>query len=82
MADKYTFKIASVCSGGEHITVEVLRNGEKYKTRTLSREDIATGEYQKWENIMTLLIAKAIKHSGATTEEEYLKAINNMVITL
>lgn len=82
MADKYTFKIASVCSGGEHITVEALRNGEKYKTRTLSREDIATGEFQTWDKIASLLIAKIIKGSGATTDAEYISAIENAEVVL
>ena len=82
MADKYTFKIASVCTGGEHITIEFLRNGEKYKTRTISREDISTGEFQTWDKIATLLIAKRLKWSGATTDIEYISAIESMVIEL
>ena len=78
----YTFKIVSVCEGGEHITINVLRNGEAYKTRTLSREDIATGEFQTWDKIASLLIAKRLKSSGATTDAEYISAIESMVIEL
>jgi hypothetical protein len=82
MAKSYTFKIKSVCPGGEHVTIDIYLDGELYKTRTVSREDINTGEYQTWDKIMTLLIAKAIKHSGAKTDAEYVSAIESASIIL
>lgn len=82
MSDTYKFKVRGTCAGGEHITIDILRNGSAYKTRVFSREDIATGEYQTWDKISSLLIAKIIKGSGATTDAEYISAIESTEIKL
>ena len=82
MADKYTFKVVSVCEGGEHLNIDILRNGEAYKSMSVSRSEIQTGNYKTWPEISPLLIAKILKSAGTTTDEEHITAIEGAEIIL
>lgn len=82
MSDKYTFTIDSVCGGGEHLTISMYRNNEKYKTFNVSREDIVTGAYKTWPEVSPLLLAKALKSAGSKTDAEHKTVIESLVISL
>lgn len=81
----YTFKVVSICSGGEHITIDILCDGKTYKTAHLSREEIRTGNFKTWPEISPLLLAKRIKNSNltdASTDDEIIAAIESAEVVL
>lgn len=62
----YTVKVKSVCTGGEHITVTVSRDGKVVKDFLLTRTDLFQTELT-WEDVLPFLIRQTIKTSGANT---------------
>lgn len=62
----YTVKIDSVCSGGEHIRLKVLRDGVEVKKFGVTRTDMLTNNLT-WEEVLPFFLRQTIKKSGATT---------------
>lgn len=79
---KYTFEIVSICEGGEHININIMRDGELFKSTMYSKEDIITGKYLTWDGIAPLLLAKIAKGADSQTLEGYMSAIQDTEILL
>ena len=81
MAETFTFKILSVCSGGEHINVRVLKDGSALTTKTINKTDIINTELT-WHEVLPFLLNKIVANSGATTAAQRKTAIEGASITL
>lgn len=79
MADNYTFKISRVCSGGEHIAVQILKNNIAIGKKMLSKTDILNQDL-KIDDVLEFLISKII--IGKTTALQRKAAIESAVISL
>ena len=79
MADNYTFKIDKVCSGGEHITIQILKNNIAIGKKMLNRSDILNNNLPI-EDVLEFLISKMI--IGKTTMAQRKTAIESAVVTL
>ena len=79
MADNYTFKIDRVCTGGEHINIQILKNNIVIGSRQVNKTDIINTDL-KIEDVLEFLISKII--IGKTTMVQRKTAIESAVITL
>ena len=77
----YTLKIYSVCSGGEHITLQIYKDGVANKKFNITKSEVM-GSDLNLEDTLLWLIRQAIKNAGATTNAQRKAAIEGMVITL
>lgn len=77
----YTLKIDSVCAGGEHITLQLYKDGVAKKKIQLNKSDIADADTDVSE-VIIFLAKLAAKSAGATTAVQRKAAIEGMVITL
>lgn len=80
MAD-YTLKINSVCAGGEHITLQLYKDGVAAKKIQITKSELMNSDVDITDAIV-FLARQAIKSAGATTNAARKTAIEGMVITL
>lgn len=71
---RYTVKYKSMCSGGGHVTLSVLRDGIAVRDLTLMRSDMLETELS-WEDVIPFFLREVIKRSGATTLAQARAAI-------
>lgn len=81
MAQTYTFKIISVCSGGEHITIRVLEDGVAAGTMIVAKSEIADTQLTA-KDVAPWLFKKAIQNAGATTAAGRKTAIESAQVVL
>lgn len=81
MASNYTITIDSVCTGGEHIRLQLKKDGVNIKKINVTKEDITNPEVD-WDEVLGKLIRQAIKSASANTAAKRKAAIEGMVITL
>ena len=77
----YTFKVASVCTGGEHITIGLYRDGSKVGTKQITKSEALTDDADL-KDVIILLIKKAISSSSSTTAAQRKAAIEAIQVTL
>ena len=77
----YTLKVEAVCPGGEHITLQLYKDGVAGKKITLNKSEIADANTDV-SNVIIFLAKLAVKSAGATTPAQRKAAIEGMVITL
>ena len=78
---KYTMKIERVCSGGEHITIGLYKDGVKIKTKQINKTDAITDDADLTE-VLIFLIKRSIADNSANTAAKRKAAIEGVVITL
>jgi hypothetical protein len=90
MAD-YTLKLKSVCSGGEHITCDVYRDGVKIDTRMIPKSQIVDPQLSidqivdpqlSIDEKIAVLMWWECKKAGATTPAQRKAAIEAAVWSL
>lgn len=81
MAKTYTFKIVSVCAGGEHVQVRLLEDGISLGVYKLDKTDMLNSAV-KVPDMMESLIYRILKNSGATTAAARKTAIEGASIIL
>lgn len=81
MASTYTVKIESVCSGGEHITLGIYKDGSKDGRIEVTKSDIV-GTDLTWKDVIAFLLRKAVNNAGATTAAQRKAAIEAVQVTL
>ena len=77
----YTLKIDSICTGGEHITLQLYKDAVATKKIQITKEEVMNSDVDISDALM-VLIRQAIKSAGATTNAKRKAAIEGMVITL
>ena len=77
----YTLTFGSQCSGGEHVTFQIKRDGVNLRRITLNKSEIIDGNLTL-EAALPVLLKKAIKNAGATTPAQIKNAIEALVVTL
>lgn len=81
MANEYTVKIAAVCAGGEHITLQLYRDAAPVKKIQITKTEALDADVELQDAVI-VLCRQAIKSAGATTPAQMKAAIEGMVITL
>jgi hypothetical protein len=74
---RYTLKIDSVCTGGEHIKIKVLKDGAQEGLFDVTKTGIM-GIIENdldWNDVVVFVLKKAVHNSGATTAAERKAAI-------
>ena len=77
----YTLKVEAVCAGGEHITLQLYKDGVAKKKITLNKSEIADADTDV-SDVIIFLAKLAAKSAGATTPAQRKAAIEGMVISL
>lgn len=72
----YTVRVKGVCTGGEHITITVLKDGVSLKDVHLTRTDLFQTDLS-WEEVLPFLIKQTIKASGANTLAQAKTAVES-----
>lgn len=72
----YTVRVANVCAGGEHITLNVRRDGTVVKKLTVTKTDILQNQTE-FEEALLFFLRAAIKKAGATTTAQAKTAIES-----
>lgn len=62
----YTVKVAGVCSGGEHISLDIKRDGTTVKRLTVTKTEILHADTDI-EDALIYFLRQAIRKAGATT---------------
>lgn len=70
----YTVRVAGVCSGGEHITLNLRRDGTTVRQMVVTKTDIMNNETQL-EDALVFFLRAAIKKAGATTMAQAKTAV-------
>lgn len=81
MSKTYTFKIVSVCDGGEHIRVRILEDGVVAGVRVIDRSNVLIDD-TALTDIMENLFKRAIKNASATTAAARKTAIESIQVIL
>lgn len=81
MAQTYTFKIVSVCPGGEYITVRILEDGVSIGTKIITRSEIASNDLTA-HDVLPWFLKKIVANSGATTAAQRKTAIEAASVIL
>lgn len=76
-----TIKINSICSGGNHITMTVTKNGTVSKKFRMLKGDFAF-EPDDYETVLATLIRSFVKKSGLTNMADIKTAIEAEVFKL
>jgi hypothetical protein len=79
MADNYTFKVNKVCSGGEHISIQILKNNVAIGIKQVCKTDMLKPDL-KIEDVLEFILSKAI--IGATTPAQRKTAMESVVVTI
>jgi hypothetical protein len=77
----YTVKIVAICPGGEHITLQLYKDGEAVKKIQVTKEEVMNSDVDI-SDAMVALIRQAVKSADAKTNVQSKKAIEGMVVTL
>lgn len=77
----YTIKIASICTGGEHITLQLYKDGIAIKKLQTTKEEVMNSDVDI-SDAMMVLIRQAVKSVSAKTNIQRKAAIEGVVITL
>jgi len=77
----YSFKIESVCAGGEHITLGLYRDAVKVGTKPLTKTEAMASDAD-FSDVAIYLIRKAINEHNATTPLQRKAAIEGIQVTL
>jgi hypothetical protein len=78
----YTVRVLGVCSGGEHVSLNVLRDGDVIKKICFTKTEILDPASIEWENVLIHFMRQAIKKSGATTLAQAKTAVEAMSLEL
>lgn len=70
----YTVKVAGVCSGGEHISLDLKRDGTTVRRLTVTKADILQNE-TSIDDALIFFLRQAIKTAGATTMAQAKTAV-------
>lgn len=62
----FTVEYNRQCTGGEHITLDVLRDGVKIREMTVIRTEILTTDLN-YADVLPFFLRETIKRAGATT---------------
>ena len=62
----YTVKVLGQCSGGEHITLQILKDGVNLRKTMVTKTEIFQNE-TTWEEAMIFFLRQAIRKANATT---------------
>lgn len=76
-----TFKVTGVCQGGEHITIDTLRNDSVVDTEIFTRTELMDKDTTKRELKVGVMRA-AIITSGASTNAQSKTAIESISVTV
>ena len=72
----YTVTVAGQCSGGEHITLTVKRNGVAVKNITVTKTDLLNMDLDgNWETVIFAFIREKVKSSGAVNAAQAKTAV-------
>jgi len=70
----YTVVVKGQCSGGEHITLTVKRDGVAVKDFATTRSELLANDLS-WEEVFPFFLRETIKSSGATTVAQAKTAV-------
>lgn len=79
--DDYTFKILGTCTGGEHIRMQVYRDGAELKKIVVNKSEILESA-PALDEILPPLMKAAIQVAGAKTLTTARTAVEAMVVKL
>jgi hypothetical protein len=77
----YTIKVAAVCAGGEHITLQLYKDGVAIKKIQTTKEEMMNSDVDI-SDALGVLIRQTVKSADAKTNAKRAEAIEKMVITL
>jgi hypothetical protein len=77
----YTLKVESVCSGGEHITIGLYKDGVKALNKQITKTNAITDD-ASLSDILIYLIKRAIKDKSANTPAKMKTAIENIQVII
>ena len=77
----YTMKVEAVCTGGEHITIGLYKDGVKVRNKEITKSEAITDDADLTD-VLIFLIKRAIKDNNANTAAKRKAAIEGMVIDL
>ena len=77
----YTIKIASICTGGEHITLQLYKDGIAINKLQTTKEEVMNSDVDI-SDAMMVLIRQAVKSVSAKTNIQRKAAIEGVVITI
>ncbi len=77
----YTIKVAAVCAGGEHITLQLYKDGVAIKKIQTTKEEMMNSDVDI-SDALGVLIRQTVKSAGAKTDAKRKETIEKMVITL
>lgn len=69
----YTIKVIGACTGGEHIALDIKRDGAVVKRISITKSDLESSP--NWEEVIVALMREKIKSSGATTLAQMKAAV-------
>jgi len=75
----YTFKVESVCTGGEHIGIGLYKDSVKVGTKQITRSE-ATTDDADLKDVIIYLIKRAIKDNNANTAAKRKAAIEGVQV--
>jgi len=74
----YTIKILSVCAAGNHVGIQIKRDGANFRTLTLDKDIIlgpTTPPVEDLDGLVTMLMRDAALSAAATTPAQAKTAI-------
>lgn len=77
----YTVRILGQCSGGEHISLRVYKDGGAEGNIDVTMSDLL-GTELAWRDVIPFLLRKAIQNAGASTPLQRKAAIEAVQVTL
>jgi len=77
----YTFKVESVCTGGEHVTISLYKDAVKVGTKEVTRTDLRELDVTVAEAVL-FLMRQSIKDRNASTAAQIKKAIEGIQVSL
>lgn len=77
----YTFAIVHICPGGEHIDIQVYKDGIAADLLHVTDTEMANNNFQ-WRDVAPFLLQTAIQNAGAITMSEREAAIDAMQVIL
>jgi hypothetical protein len=77
----YTFNVLGVCSGGEHITVHIYKDGVAVKKVALSRTAVLEAD-PNIEEALGFFVRQAVKTAKVSASTQIKTAIEAIVVTL
>lgn len=73
----YTFKVESVCTGGEHISIGLYKDGEIIGMKQITQTEAITDDADL-KDIIIYIIKRAIKDKNASTNVQRKIAIESI----